>query len=71
MARATGANGEPSLEAWGGNPRYALYRTRDDKTVAVSLLETRYWRKFCVAIGHPELAAEREDPSARLRATAK
>jgi crotonobetainyl-CoA:carnitine CoA-transferase CaiB-like acyl-CoA transferase len=66
MARAVGAKGEPSLEAWGGNPRYALYRTRDDKTVAVSLLETRYWRKFCIAIGRPELAAEREDPSARL-----
>ena len=66
MARAAGASGEPTLEAWGGNPRYALYPTRDGKTIAVSLLETRYWRKFCVAIGRPELAAEREDPSARL-----
>ena len=66
MARLAGASGEPTLEAWGGNPRYALYPTRDGKTIAVSLLETRYWRKFCVAIARPELAVEKEDPSARL-----
>ena len=34
MARAAGATGEPAMEIWGGNPRYALYPTRDGKTVA-------------------------------------
>ena len=66
MARAAGTTGEPAMEIWGGNPRYALYPTRDGKTIAVSLLELRYWRKFCEAIGRPELAAEWEDPADRL-----
>lgn len=66
MARAAGASGEPAMEVWGGNPRYAIYPTRDDRAVAVSLLEERSWRKFCAVIGRPELAAEREDPSLRL-----
>lgn len=66
LARASGATGEPAMEIWGGNPRYDLYPTRDGKTIAVSLLELRYWRKFCEAIGRPELAAEWEDPADRL-----
>jgi crotonobetainyl-CoA:carnitine CoA-transferase CaiB-like acyl-CoA transferase len=66
MARFAGASGDPVMEVWGGNPRYALYPTRDGKTVAVSLLESRYWKKFCTIIGQPELAPEREDPAARL-----
>jgi crotonobetainyl-CoA:carnitine CoA-transferase CaiB-like acyl-CoA transferase len=66
MARFAGASGDPAMEVWGGNPRYALYPTRDGKTIAVALLESRYWKKFCAAIGQPELAPEHEDPSARL-----
>jgi alpha-methylacyl-CoA racemase len=66
MARAAGASGEPVMEVWGGNPRYALYPTRDGKTIAVSLLESRYWRKFCETIGQPDLALAYEDPAARL-----
>jgi CoA:oxalate CoA-transferase len=66
MARAAGASGEPVMEVWGGNPRYALYPTRDGKTIAVSLLESRYWRKFCETIGRPDLVPAYEDPSARL-----
>jgi crotonobetainyl-CoA:carnitine CoA-transferase CaiB-like acyl-CoA transferase len=66
LARASGASGEPAMEIWGGNPRYDLYATRDGKTIAVSLLELRYWRKFCEVIGRPDLAAEWEDPADRL-----
>lgn len=66
MARFAGASGDPAMEVWGGNPRYALYPTRDGKTIAVSLLESRYWKKFCATIGQPDLAPEHEDPSARL-----
>ena len=66
MARAAGASGEPVMEVWGGNPRYALYPTRDGKTIAVSLLESRYWRKFCETIVQPDLALAYEDPAARL-----
>ena len=66
LARAAGADGEPRMEVWGGNPRYALYPTKDGKTIAVSLLEARYWKKFCDLIGRPDLGSAEEHPSARL-----
>jgi crotonobetainyl-CoA:carnitine CoA-transferase CaiB-like acyl-CoA transferase len=65
VARYAGVSGDPMMEVWGGNPRYALYPTKDNKTIAVSLLELRYWQKFCGVIGRPDLAAEHEDPSVR------
>ncbi|MGV3633145.1 MAG: CaiB/BaiF CoA transferase family protein [Pseudorhodoplanes sp.] len=68
LARAAGASGEPRMEVWGGNPRYALYPTKDGKSIAVSLLEPRYWEKFCEVIGRPDLVSDREHPSARLSA---
>jgi len=60
LARASGASGEPAMEIWGGNPRYDLYATRDGKTIAVSLLELRYWQKFCEVIGQRNSARLRE-----------
>ncbi|MGE3992273.1 CaiB/BaiF CoA transferase family protein [Pseudorhodoplanes sp.] len=66
LARVAGSSGEPRMEVWGGNPRYALYPTKDAKTVAVSLLEARYWEKFCKLIGRDDLPQEYEDLSARL-----
>jgi crotonobetainyl-CoA:carnitine CoA-transferase CaiB-like acyl-CoA transferase len=66
MARFAGASGDPAMEVWGGNPRYALYPTRDGKTIAVALLVPRYWKKFCTAIDQPDLSPEHADPSARL-----
>lgn len=66
LARAAGADGNPRMEVWGGNPRYAVYPTKDGKTIAVSLLEARYWKKFCDLIGRPDLASGQEAPSARL-----
>jgi crotonobetainyl-CoA:carnitine CoA-transferase CaiB-like acyl-CoA transferase len=66
MARAAGASGEPVMAVWGENPRYALYPTRDGKTMAVSLLEARYWNKFCATIGRADLVSDDEHPSARL-----
>ena len=38
------------MELYGANPRYATYRTRDGKAVAVSLLEARIWNSFCKLI---------------------
>tara|TARA_R110000787_G_scaffold248041_2_gene353596 strand:- start:5703 stop:6938 length:1236 start_codon:yes stop_codon:yes gene_type:complete len=57
-------NGE-RLEAWGANPRYAVYETKDGRAVAVALLETRLWHAFCEAIGRPELSDPDESPDAR------
>lgn len=65
VARRAGGTGLPAMEVWGGNPRYAIYPTRDDKRVAVCLLEAKVWRAFCHAIERPDLVVD-EDPSARL-----
>jgi crotonobetainyl-CoA:carnitine CoA-transferase CaiB-like acyl-CoA transferase len=55
LARLAGSSGQPSLGSFGTNPRYATYKTRDNKAVTVSLLETRTWHLFCKYIGRPDL----------------
>lgn len=39
----------------GGLPGYGLYRTQDDRYLAVGALEPKFWQVFCDAIGRPEL----------------
>lgn len=39
----------------GGLPAYGLYRTQDDRWLAVGALEPKFWQRFCDAIGRPEL----------------
>jgi crotonobetainyl-CoA:carnitine CoA-transferase CaiB-like acyl-CoA transferase len=39
----------------GGLPGYSLYRTQDDRYMAVGALEPKFWNVFCAAIGRPEL----------------
>ena len=34
----------------GGSPRYQVYRTSDDRFLAVAALEDRFWKNFCNAI---------------------
>lgn len=65
LARLAGAPGEPGLEVWGANPRYAIYPTADGGHVAVSLLEARLWRAFCEEIGRPDLVRADETPQDR------
>lgn len=60
LARASGATGSPRIEVWGRNPRYNIYPTKDGRTVALCLLETRLWDRFCSAIGRTDLAAGEE-----------
>jgi CoA:oxalate CoA-transferase len=55
LARLAGSSGLPSLGSFGTNPRYATYKTRDNKAVTVSLLETRTWHLFCKYIGRSDL----------------
>lgn len=66
FARLAGHNGEPALQAFGGNPRYAIYRTNDDKFLSVSLLESSFWTKFCVAVGREDLINPEETEEERL-----
>ena len=65
LARAAGTSGSPMMEVWGGNPRYAIYPTLDDRHVAVSLLEPRLWARFCAAVGCDDLVFDDEAPEDR------
>ena len=64
LARLAGHAGEPRLQAFGANPRYTIYPTRDGKAVTVCLLEARAWRRFCEHVGRVDLAYE-EGPADR------
>ena len=55
FSEMAGASGEPRMESFGGNPRYATYLSKDGKPVAVTLLETKIWTQFCNHIGRPDL----------------
>jgi crotonobetainyl-CoA:carnitine CoA-transferase CaiB-like acyl-CoA transferase len=66
FARRAGASGEPRMESFGANPRYATYRTKDGRQVAITLLETKAWREFCAHIGRPDLVSAEETPADRL-----
>jgi alpha-methylacyl-CoA racemase len=68
LARLAGFGGEPTQEVFGKNPRYATYSTKDGKPVAVSLLEAKAWKEFCVSIGRTDLVADDETPADRLTA---
>jgi crotonobetainyl-CoA:carnitine CoA-transferase CaiB-like acyl-CoA transferase len=39
----------------GGVPCYGLYRTQDDRFLAVGALELKFWQALCDAIGRPDL----------------
>jgi CoA:oxalate CoA-transferase len=66
FARAGGARGEPRMESCGGNPRYSIYKTKDGRNAAVTLLETKIWCEFCESIGRPDLVSPDEVASDRL-----
>lgn len=55
LAKLAGCSGEPKLEVWGDKPRYAIYKTKDQKAVSISLLEKNGWQLFCQEIGKEEL----------------
>ncbi|MDP1652845.1 MAG: CaiB/BaiF CoA-transferase family protein [Rhodocyclaceae bacterium] len=39
----------------GGLPAYGIYRTQDDRYMAVGALEPKFWQVFCDAIKRPDL----------------
>lgn len=63
MAHIALANGdEASTRAGagllnGGAPCYDVYRTRDDRFIAVGALELKFWQTLCEAIGRPDWAS--------------
>lgn len=66
LSRRGGGSGEPRMEVFGANPRYATYRSKDARYVAITLLETKAWREFCSEIGRPDLVAADETLADRL-----
>ena len=55
----------------GGSPRYRIYRTADDRFVAVAALEDRFWANLCDALELPAAARDdARDPGATAAAVA-
>jgi len=46
----------------GQSPRYNVYRTADDKWLALGALEPKFWVAFCERIGRPGLAGIDDEP---------
>jgi len=44
----------------GFGPRYNSYRAADGRFVLLAAAERKFWERFCVAAGHPELIGESE-----------
>ena len=68
-AEADGAkvDGQP-LMLTGAIPCYDVYPTRDGGRLAVGTLEPKFWRRFCEAVGRPELIARQYDTSGEIHA---
>src|SRR2546423_1761862 len=44
------------LPTFGDHACYNVYRTKDDRLLALGALEEKFWRGFTTAIGRPDLA---------------
>jgi len=47
----------------GAVPCYAVYRCADGRYLAVGALETKFWRRFCEALDHPQWVPHQFDRS--------
>ena len=46
----------------GGFAWYYVYRTKDDRYISLGMLEAKFWKNFCVAIGRPDYVAIQNSP---------
>jgi crotonobetainyl-CoA:carnitine CoA-transferase CaiB-like acyl-CoA transferase len=61
----------PDLPITGREAWYNVYRTADDRAIAVGALEPKFWTEFCERIGRPDLTPLRDttaEAQARLLA---
>ena len=57
---------KPGQELYtGGSPRYNIYKTADERFVAVAALEQKFWTTFCQAIGFEWSAYDETNPDTR------
>jgi CoA:oxalate CoA-transferase len=66
FAQSAGYSGEPRMESFGGNPRYSVYQSKDGRSIAITLLEFKIWKEFCLKIERPDLIYQDETPADRL-----
>jgi len=66
FAKSAGYSGDPRMESFGGNPRYSIYKSKDGKNIAITLLEFKIWKEFCLKIDRPDLIFQDETPADRL-----
>ena len=66
LAAISGSSDTRRLEAFGANPRYALYECADGLWLSASLLEAKYWAKFCELIDRTDLVDPSEQDESRL-----
>lgn len=48
--------------ATGGAACYRVYRTGDDRFVALAAFEPKYWERFCLAVGRPDWVGQHGAP---------
>ncbi len=46
----------------GGAACYQIYRTADDRFVALGAIEEKFWEAFCRRVDHPEWIARQQEP---------
>ena len=51
-----GHDADGGLPTFGDHACYNVYRTKDDRLLALGALEEKFWRGFCGVIGRPDLA---------------
>lgn len=70
--QVTGRDPVPGSEMLtGGEPRYALYPTRDGRLLAVGAIEEKFWTAFCDTVGLPLDADHGQVRAAILQDTAE
>jgi alpha-methylacyl-CoA racemase len=53
----------------GGAARYRVYRTADDRHIALGAMEEKFWRCFCETAGRPEWIARIDEPMPQTQLT--
>jgi crotonobetainyl-CoA:carnitine CoA-transferase CaiB-like acyl-CoA transferase len=46
----------------GGRAWYSVYKTKDDRYIALGMFEAKFWEKFCNAIGRPDYIPNKDAP---------
>ncbi|HUX98701.1 MAG TPA: CaiB/BaiF CoA-transferase family protein [Candidatus Deferrimicrobium sp.] len=50
----------------GGRPSYGIYKTKDNKYIAVGALEEKFWKNLCVAINREDMI-EAQQPRGKIK----